>query len=100
MYYNIPQLLEYFIYTHDILNSHISNSNKSVSIYKNNNIFELYSYNEIIAKRNLEDGTVVIYGKTAKYGNFFSMTTSNHIGKLINKCIEEGVPYHIILMNN
>jgi hypothetical protein len=100
MYYNIPQLLEYFIFSHDIPNLHISNSNKSLSVFKNDNVFSLYSYNEIIAKRNLEDGTIIIYGKTAKYGNFFSMTTSTHISKLINKCNEENHYYHIIPFNN
>lgn len=53
-----------------------------------------YSYNEPIAfcmVTNNELDFVVVLGKTALFGSFYSKTTSNHIGKLIN-CID----YHNI----
>jgi hypothetical protein len=43
----------------------------------------LYSYEEIICEIT-NDGTILLFNKTASSGNFFSMTTSNHISKIKN----------------
>lgn len=101
MYLTNDKIIEKFLICNASLTKNHFNSNKSLSLYDNDEgIYELYSYDEIIGKKNLVDNTILIYGKTAKYGDFFSKTTSNHISKLINKCLEEEIPYHIILKNN
>jgi CRISPR/Cas system Type II protein with McrA/HNH and RuvC-like nuclease domain len=101
MYLKNNELIERFLFCNSNLIKNYFNSNKSISLYDNDEgIYELYSYDEIISKRNLEDNIIVIFGKTKMYGNFYSKTTSKHIGNLINKCLEEDIPHHIITYNN
>ena len=58
-----------------------------------------FSYDEEIAYLDFnEDGDFVklkIFGKTAKYGQYFSITTSRHIGYLIDYCKQENIDYDI-----
>jgi hypothetical protein len=58
-----------------------------------------FSYAEEIAYLDFnENGDFVklkIFGKTAKYGNYLSNTTSKHIGYLINYCKAENIDYEI-----
>jgi hypothetical protein len=101
MYYKNNEIIDRFLFCNDNLTKNYFNHNESISLYDNDEgIYELYSYDELIGKRNLEDNTIVIYGKTRLYGNFYSKTTSNHVNKLINKCLEEDIPHHIITYNN
>lgn len=62
-----------------------------------------YSYNEPIAYLVMDDNNAFeklkIYGKTAKYGNFFSNTTSKHILLLINYCKENEIDFEIVGIN-
>ena len=55
-----------------------STGNKSVNLRD----FRLYSYNALIAFYDTTVGLIVL-DKTARGKMFISMTTSNHIGKLI-----------------
>ena len=54
------------------------------------------SYEAVIAKQNDECGCIDVLGKTAAYGDFVSMTTSIHVGKLLGELRHFGVPYRII----
>ncbi len=72
-------------------NSH--NSTKSFSF--KDGIF--YSYKEPIAKIHLDK--IIIYKKTAKDNNFFSMTTSKHIGTIKRYCEENNIDEYIITKN-
>jgi hypothetical protein len=56
------------------------NSSNTFSLRDNT----FYSYNEPIAKKI--DNIVVIYPKTASTGQFFSSTTSKHIGNIKRYC--------------
>ena len=101
MYSKNDELIQRFLFCNDNLTRNYFNYNKSMSIYDNDKgIYELYSYDELIGKRNLADNTIVILGKTKLYGNFYSKTTSKHVSKLINKCLEDNIPHHIITYNN
>ncbi len=46
---------------------------------------QFYSYNEPIAIKCIKDHQLyfMVYGKTAKFNNFYSQTTSQHIGRLV-----------------
>jgi hypothetical protein len=49
---------------------------------------QFYSYNEPISYYGFTEDDklhIYVYGKTAKYGNYFSMTTSKHIGWLLQQ---------------
>jgi len=68
-----------------ILNSFVNNSRERLSTSNRSfNLIdgELYSYGEKIAFR--EDDDIHVYNKTAKGWGFYSMTTSNHLSKLLN----------------
>ncbi len=57
--------------------------NQSNSFRFDNDVF--YSYNEPIANKVIIDNQLFfnVYGKTAKYGYYFSQTTSQHISKVL-----------------
>lgn len=54
----------------------------------------VYSYNEIIANVH-NPNNIIIYGKTAKYDDYFSHTTSRHVNLFINYCDENNIYYTI-----
>ena len=72
----------------------IRTSNKSFSYNSNGNIF--FSYNKEICYMDKNSNTMFIYGLTAKYNNFYSITTSNHFSKILNYCINNNIDYEII----
>ncbi len=61
--------------------------------YKSQNR-SLYSYGEEIAF--FTDDIMFILGKTAKYDNFYSYTTSRHFGKIKSYCEENEVNYVVL----
>ncbi len=68
------------------INSPIEFRNSIKSFFYYGNTF--YSYNEPIGFHYVKDSGELgfnVYGKTAKYGHYFSHTTSKHIGWLIQK---------------
>tara|TARA_R110002153_G_scaffold274315_1_gene448472 strand:- start:14311 stop:14808 length:498 start_codon:yes stop_codon:yes gene_type:complete len=76
-----------------ILDLGLNSINSSVKYRNSINTFKyvgniFYSYNEPIGFHYVKDNGELsfnVYGKTAKYGNYFSQTTSKHIGWLIQK---------------
>ena len=59
--------------------TNMKTNNHSLKLIDN----KLYSYNEIIAEKH--NNEYKIYLKKAPH-NFYSMTTSKHVNKLLNKC--------------
>jgi hypothetical protein len=58
----------------------------------------LFSYEEIIGEITIDED-ILIFDKTKKGGNFFSMTTSQQINKVINFLEENKIEYNLIDFN-
>jgi hypothetical protein len=54
----------------------------------------IWSYNEVVADV-LDTNFVIIYGKTAKFNDYYSHTTSKHTNMIINYCIDNNINYVI-----
>tara|TARA_A100000171_G_scaffold9706_1_gene7235 strand:+ start:284 stop:622 length:339 start_codon:yes stop_codon:yes gene_type:complete len=80
---NTENLMRTIIEEPQTKKQYIENYNGSVS-YEREPKF-LFSYHEKIAELHNEDH-IIIYDKTKRGNNFFSVTTSNHVNKLINIC--------------
>ena len=98
--YNTFNLMVRCIKYPHLLDRYIKIGTKTLSFY--NDVF--YSYNEPIAfvvKGDLmKHRSVFILNKTAKFGNFYSKTTSIHISKLITVCKDFTINYVILNMDN
>jgi len=88
---NITQIIKHFV---EGFHKNIQTSNKTFTYIPPN----LFSYAEKLAY--LENDVVYILPVTAKYGNFFSMTTSTHFGRVKNFCEENNINYEIIGNSN
>ena len=89
--YNTSDLLSE-IFTNENITKDLKNYSNSL-FYKHNER-KLYSYQEEIAEIN-EFKECYILNKTARGGNYFSMTTSQHISKILNYCIENNINFEL-----
>tara|TARA_R110000787_G_scaffold92854_1_gene195031 strand:+ start:127 stop:603 length:477 start_codon:yes stop_codon:yes gene_type:complete len=66
------------------------------SLYKQDGY--IYSYGQIIADVSHPTNNI-IYGKTAKYNNYYSQTTSTHVNKVISYCMDNEKQYTLFTPN-
>ena len=94
----IENVINIFFGRHSFFNNNITykNSTNNFKLICMNDKYLIYSYNELIGERDLITGHILIHGKTAKFNNFYSQTTSTHIGKIINYCDMYNINYQII----
>lgn len=78
----------------DNRNSNRKTSNNSFSYNADEDKF--FSYNTEIAYIDRFYEKMFIYGLSAKYNHYYSHTTSNHLSKIINFCIDNDIQYEIL----
>ena len=89
-------LMELFVNFNNI-GCHLRNHTKTLRYDRHNQT--LYSYNEPIAYKEMFEGeeVIMVYNKSRKLkGEYFSMTTSSAVHKVIRTCSAFNVKYHIV----
>ena len=89
-YYSTIKILEQVL-LNGVRNKYLYNSHRSFK-FKNN---KFYSYNTVIAEYLDDSEFVYVYPKTAKYGEFISMTTSKQVNWLISYLRKYNIPHNL-----
>jgi hypothetical protein len=88
-YYSTRNLI-YEVLVNETRDKYLYNSHRSFK-FKDN---KFYSYNTLIAEFIDESNYLHIHKKTAKLGEFISMTTSKQVNYIITSCQENNIPHN------